>query len=481
MSNQQHYLWAFLERVAPLVISFVASVIMARMVSPEAYGLVAMLGIFMVVGQTFAELGFSAALVQRKYSAPDDQTSVFVVNVVAGLLITATLCAASPLVAQFFHQEILIPLLCIQSIGVFIGSMGLVQFALLSREMNFRLGSMITSVATIVSSIVGISMAAAGYGVWSLVGLGLSSEVVKAVAAWILVGWRPRGQCSMARVEAMWSYSGKLFYSSLIHHIGSNLNSVIIGRIFAPAALGVYTRAKGLQLQPVGLVTGIAERVAFPLFAKHQDDRLFLLQSLRKQIRVLVLVVSLMMALLAVLAPELIPLLYGLQWERVVPLLEILCIAGVFGAALNLHSRMTMALGKSGLLLKIELLNELMTVVVLAVVYRYGLLGFAWGGVASALIYYLLSAFPSRKMLGYSWRMQFMDLVPAFLIGGLPALLLFNIPWSPSWSVLTVMSTKIIAFFSVTYFGLFVFRKTLFQDPWNSCCTLFAPAVARFR
>ncbi len=481
MSNEQHYLWAFLERVAPLVISFVASVIIARMLSPEAYGLIAMLGIFTGLGQTFVELGFSAALVQRKDSGPDDQTSVFVINVVAGLLITATLCAASPLVAHFFDQEILIPLLCLQSIGVFIGSTGLVQFARLSREMNFRLGSMIILVATIASSIVGISMAATGYGVWSLVGLGLSSETVKAVAAWIVVGWRPRGRCSMARVAAMWNYSGKLFYSSLLNNIGSNLNSVFIGKIFAPAALGIYTRARALELQPVDTVTAIAERVAFPLFAKHQDDRLFLLQSLRKQIRVLVLVVSLMMALLAVLAPELIPLLYGLQWEGAVPLLEILCIGGAFAAAFQLHSRMTMALGKSGILLKIELLKKLMTVIVLAVVYRYGLLGFAWGGVASALTDYVLSAFPSRKMLGYSWRMQLMDLVPAFLVGGLPALLLFNIRWSPSWSVLTVVSTKIIAFSIVTYFGLFVFRKTHFQDPWNSCCTLFAQTVARFR
>src|ERR1700676_173334 len=132
MSDQQHYHWAFLERVAPLAISFAVSVIMARMVSPEAYGLVAMLGIFMALGQNFTELGLSTALVQRKDITSDDQTSVFVINVFAGVLVAATLCAASPLVARFFHQKILVPLLCIQSITVFIGSTGLVQFARLS-------------------------------------------------------------------------------------------------------------------------------------------------------------------------------------------------------------------------------------------------------------------------------------------------------------------------------------------------------------
>ena len=481
MSNHKHYYWAFVERLAPLAISFVVSVIIARMVSPAAYGLVAMLGIFMALGQAFTELGFGAALVQRKDITPDDETSVFVINVVAGLLITATLCAASPMIARFFDQEILIPLLCIQSLGIFIASTGLVQFAQLSRQMKFRVGAMIEVVASILSGIVGITMASAGYGIWSLVGLGLSRVIVRAVAAWIVVGWRPRGRFSMARIAAMWDYCSKLLYASLLHRIATNLHTVIIGKIFPPAALGLYARASGLQSLPVGVVTGIVQRVTFPLFAKHQNDKEFLLQSIRKHIRLLISVVSLMMALLAVLAAELIPWLIGPQWVDAVPLLEILCIAGVFAAAFPLHSEMTKALGESGIFFKVELLKKLAIVIVLTVVYRFGLEAFAWGAVAIAFIDYCLSAYPNTRLLDYSWRMQFADLVPAFLLGGLPAIAMFNISWDPSWSVQSLMAIKILTFLGIAGIGLFVFRKAYFRDEWDLVLTLFDATIARLK
>jgi O-antigen/teichoic acid export membrane protein len=465
-----HYFWAFLERVAPLAISFIVSILIARMVGPAAYGLVAMLAIFMALGQAFTELGFGAALVQRKDITADDEKSVFVINVVAGLIITLILCLASPLVANFFDQAILVQLLCAQSLGIFIASTGLVQFAQLSRQMNFRLGAIIEVAATILSGIVGLTMAYAGYGVWSLVGLGLSREITRTAAAWIVVGWRPRGRFSKVRVAAMWDYCSKLLYASLLHRIATNLHSVIIGRMFPPAALGLYARASGLQALPVGVVTGIVQRVAFPLFSKHQDDRALLLQTLRKQTRLLVLMVSFMMGLLAVVASDLVPWLLGPNWAGAVPLLEILCIAGVFASAFPLHSQMTMALGKSSIFFKVELLKKLVIVIVLAVVYRFGLEAFAWGAVAISIGDYLLSAYPNRKLIGYSWEMQARDLAAPLLLCGMAAIMLLNVPWTSSWAPLALMALKTLLFVALTGAGLFGFRKAFFNDAWDLVC-----------
>lgn len=462
-----HYFWAFLERVAPLAISFVVSIIIARMVGPEAYGLVAMLGIFMALGQAFSELGFGAALVQRKNITADDEISVFVINVIAGSLITLALCLASPLVARFFGQEILTQLLCVQAVGVFIASTALVQFAQISRQMKFRLGAIIEVVATVVSGIVGVTMAYMGYGIWSLVGLGLSREFARAATAWLVVGWRPRGRFSKARVAAMWDYCSKLLYSSLLHRIVTNLHTVIIGKIFPPAALGLYARAIGLQTLPVGVVAGIVQRVAFPLFAKHQDDKAFLLQSIRKQSRLLVLSVSVMMGLLAVLAETLVPWMLGPNWIGAVPLLEILCIAGVFTAAFPLHSQMTMALGQSSIFFKIELLKKLAIVVVLAFVYRFGLEAFAWGAVAIAVTDYMLSAYPNRKLLGYSWGMQFTDLAPPLVLSGITVLAMFSVPWDPAWPAMTLMAFKTLVFLTLAGSVFLVFRKVYFHDAWT--------------
>ena len=313
----------------------------------------------MALGQAFTELGFSAALVQRKDITADDETSVFVINILAGAIITLILWGLSPLIATFFGKEILIPLLSVQSLCIFVASLALVQYAQLSRQMKFHLGAIMEAVATSVSGVVGLAMAYSDYGVWSLVGLGLSREVVRAVAAWIVVGWRPRGRFSAARIAAMWDYCSKLLYASLLHRIVTNLHTVIIGKIFPPAALGLYARASGLQALPVGVVAGIVQRVAFPLFSKHQDDKAFLLETIRKQNRLLVLMVSMMMGLLAVISVDLIPWMLGPNWTGAIPLLEILCIAGVFVSAFPLHSQMTMALGASSVFFKIEVLTRM--------------------------------------------------------------------------------------------------------------------------
>ena len=463
----QPYLWALIERVAPLAISFVVSVVVARMVAPAAYGLVAMLAMFMALGQAFTELGFGAALVQRKEITADDETTVFVINLVAGLIITAVLCAISPLVALFLHQEILIRLLCAQSVGILIASTGLVQFAKLSRQMDFHIGAVIELAATFASGFVGIGMAHAGFGVWSLVGLGLSRELVRTCAAWTLIGWRPSGRFSRARAVSMWAYSGRLLYSSIFHRVVTNLYSILIGRIYAPAALGLYTRAISLQSLPGSVIVGIVQRVAFPLFSRHQDDKPLLLRTLRRQIRLLVLGVSAVMGLLAAIAADLVPWLLGSRWVDCVPLLEILCISGVLSSAFPLHSQMTMALGESGIFMKVEMLKKVAILIVLAAVYRFGLEAFAWGAVAVSVCDYCLSAWPTTRLLGYSWRMQFADIAPAVLLCGIPALVLTHLSLPSPWHALALMSIKGLLLGSAIGGGVWLLRTSYFRDAWN--------------
>jgi len=467
MTRAQPYLWALIERVAPMAVSFAVSIIVARMIGPAAYGLVAMLAVFMALGQAFTELGFGAALVQRKEITADDETTVFVINLVAGSIITATLCAISPLVALFMHQEILTKLLCLQSLGILIASTGLVQFAKLSRQMDFHVGAVIELTGTAISGLVGIGMARAGLGVWSLVGLGLTREIVRASAAWLLVGWRPSGRFSNARAGSMWAYSGRLLYSSLFHRLVTNLYSILIGRIYAPAALGLYTRAISFQSLPSGLIVGIVQRVAFPLFSRHQDDKALLLRTIRRQIRLLALGVSAVMGLLAVIASDLVPWLLGNRWAGAAPLLEILCIGGVFASLFPLHSQMTMALGESGIFLKVEMLKKVAILVVLAAVYRFGLEAFAWGAIATSVADYCLSAWPSTRLLGYSWRMQFADIAPAVLLCGLPALALLQPSWPYPWTALTLMAVKGLLFGIVVGGGAWLLRSSSFSDAWS--------------
>jgi O-antigen/teichoic acid export membrane protein len=249
--------------------------------------------------------------------------------------------------------------------------------------------------------------------------------------------------------------------------------------MYAPAALGLYTRASGLQALPVGLISGVVQRVAFPLFSKHQDDKALLVSILRRQVRLIVLLASLVMALLAVTAADLIPWLFGAHWAGSVPLLQILAFAGVLAAVFPVLSQMTMAIGQSGIFFKVEILKKLVIVVVLAVVYRFGIEAFAWGAVAISVADYCLSAYPSVRFLGYSWRMQASDLVPACMLIGFSALVVLHIPWDPYWAAPALIVVKSLTLCGLAGVGLFAFRRSFLADAWSMLSALSRAAGTR--
>lgn len=467
------------ERLAPQAVTFVVSIVIARVVDPAAYGLIAMLGVFMAVGAVFIDLALSAALVQSKTISQDDETSVFYINIAAGVVLTLLLCAASPLVARFYRHDILVPLLCAQSLTIFISSFGIVQLALISRNMSFHSNALIESISSVLSGVVGVSMAWMGKGVWSLVGLNISRALCSVVLLWILRDWRPRGKFCMANIHSMWNYSSKLLYASLIHRVVTNLYTIVIGRVYPPAVLGIYTRANSFQTLPVGTLAAIVQRVAFPLFSKHQHEPTFLLAAIRRQNRSLVLVASSILAMLAVIADQLIPLLLGHKWDAVIPLLKILCLGGVFASIFPLHSEMVKALGKSDLFFRIEMLKKAAIVLVVFAIYRYGITALAWGAVLISVTDYAISAFPNVKLIGYSWRMQVQDILPTVLLCGISASCVMLIRWGALGAPITVIVAKTALLSLLLGGGLFVFRKVFFSDVWELALSLLKRAMRK--
>ena len=412
-----HYVWAFVERLAPMLVSFAAGIAIARVVAPEAYGLLAMLGIFLALGQGLTELGFSAGLIQRRVISEDESTTVFYVNIAAGLIITLLLCAVSPLIATFFGQPLLTFLLPAQAVGILLGSFSIVHIALLSREHSFRKIAEIELGATVVSSAAGVLAAYGGAGVWSLVVLGLVREMVRSVLAWSLGAWRPAGSISLAIVADMWAYSGKLLYASMFHRVASNVHAVLIGKILSPESLGLFARAQSLQILPINLVTGMTQRVAFPTFSRLQDDHPALLLSVRALLIILACILSYLMGILGMVSRDLLPWLLGPSWTQAGPLLEIVAMAGVFAGVFPVLSQTTMALGNSREFLRAEVLKKTAIFLIVPCAIPFGLTGFAYSLVAVSISDYVLSARPVRTALGYSWRQQCGDLLPWPLVG----------------------------------------------------------------
>lgn len=473
-TTRNAYFWAILERLGPQIVTFALSVLIARMVDPAAYGLLGMLGIFMALAAAFSELALSAALVQRKHITPDDETSVFYINIAAGIVLTFLLCAISPFVATFFRQPILTPLLCLQSLTVLISSFGIVQMALITRNMQFRTNAMIETASSVSSGVVGVYMAWNGQGIWSLVGMNLTRAAASVAMLWIVRDWRPRGHFSMTCVKSMWSYSSRLLYASLIHRVITNLQSVFLGRFYPPASLGLYTRALGFQALPAGILVGIVQRVAFPLFSRHQDDRPALLAMLRRQVRVLSLGVSAIMATLFVASDQLIPLLLGPRWNDAIPLLKILCFGGVLASIFPLHCCILQALGDSKLFFRVDILKKLVILAVTVSVVQFGVAAMAWGVVAISITDYFISAWPNVRRIEYAWSMQAWDVLPAALLGFVPAILISLLPWHERLAPLPVLCAKISIMCLTGVIAIAVLRNTYFQDTWRLITTLLS-------
>lgn len=430
----------------------------------------------MALGAAFTDLAFSAALVQKKTITQDDETSVFYLNIGSGLALTLLLCAISPWVADFFHQDVLMPLLCVQSMTILISSFGIVQSALITRSMSFKTNAIIELINSIFSGTIGIGMAILGFGVWSLVGMNLARAFCGVILLWMLRKWRPCGKFCMKSVRSMWGFSGKLLYASLLHSIATNLYAVVIGRVFPPSELGLFTRANSFPRIPTGLLISIVQRVAFPLFSRNQDNRAFLLAVIRRQNRILLYFTTVILTFLAVIADELIPLLIGPKWNGAIPLMQIFCLSGVFASAFPLHSELLKALGKSNLFFWIEMFKKVVIVIVIACVYRFGVLALTWGAVGISISDYILSAWPNVSSVGYTWRMQAWDILSPLIMCLACALIVSLFNWTFLSFPLAILIGKALFLAVLIGLGTALCRRTLFSDVWSlllSACYKF--------
>ncbi len=476
-SLKRSFFWSAVEQLAPQFCQFIVAVALARLLEPGAFGLMGMLVLFTSLAQAFADCGLSASLIQRKTITRDDETSVFALNVGAGLVLAALLCALSPLVAWFYGQPVLLPMLCVLSVSLVISSFCLVQPALLARTMQFHKTAAISTVSMVVAGVTGIVMAYVGCGVWSLVGSGLSGNLARAGLYWGVTAWRPRGRPQIRCIRAMWSFSVNLLYCRLMGIAYQNLYAVVIGKAYSPASLGYYDRANSWRMLPVGTMTGIVNRVAFPWFSRCQDDKVLLLRRVRELVRVTLLLSAAGLTLLTVWADPLIPLLLTEKWRPAIPLLRILCYAGVLYPVHTLYLMTLQAQGYSHLNARLETIKVITGFIAVALVWRHGVTALAWSAVGLTLIAYFLNAWYNVRLLGYRWRSQAFDILPTFVLCA-------SAGWAAWWSgtlvserLLATLLVRLAMFVALVGCGVFLFRGIFFVDAWKH----LAWAVTRLR
>lgn len=456
--------WSLLERFGQQGLQFVISIILARLLLPEEFGLIAMLTIFMAVGQLFLDSGFGLALIQKQDATYVDECSIFYFNSFVGGGAAGLLCLAAPWIASFYNQPLLAPLTCAMSLNLIINAFGMVQSTLLTKQIDFKTQLKVSVIATVISGTIGVTMALNGFGVWALVAQYLSSNLFRTVLLWVFNNWRPSLVFSFDSLRGMFAFGSRLLASGLLNTVFENIYLVVIGKIFSPMALGFYSRAKGLQQMPTANISSIVSRVTFPVFSSMQGDKPRLKRGVRKALTMLVMVIFPMMAGLAIVAKSLVLLLLTEKWVPCVPYLQLLCVVGMLYPLHVINVNVLIAQGRSDLLLRLEILKKILIVIAIAISFRWGIIAMIYGQIATSGIAYFLNAYYTGKMLDYPITKQIQDLMPSIALAGIMGLGVYALKYAPIVNQLALLSAQITTGI-VLYVGLcYIFRISSFME-----------------
>jgi teichuronic acid exporter len=404
--------WSFFESIGQQGIQFIIGIILARLLLPEEFGLIAMLWIFMAIAQSFIDSGFGQALIQKQNATHIDECSIFYFNILVGFIAAGMLCLCAPWIANFYNQSMLIPLTYALSLNMIINAFGLVQTTLLTKQIDFKTQLKVSIMATVISGTIGVTMAFNGFGVWSLVAQSIGSNLFRTILLWFFNTWRPSLVFSFDSLRGMFTFGSRLLASGLLDTIFRNIYIVVIGKLFAPAELGFYTRAKNLQQMPVDNISNVISRVTFPVFSSVQDDKQRLKRGVRKALNMLVMINFPMMVGLAIVAKPLVLLLLTEKWAPCIPYLQLLCVVGMLYPLHVINLNVLLAQGRSDFFFRLEILKKILIVIAIAFTYRWGIIVMIYGQIATSIFAYVLNSYYTGKMLNYPITEQIQDLIP---------------------------------------------------------------------
>jgi len=459
--------WSFIETVALRGVQFVVGIILARLLFPEQFGLIGMLMIFMAVIRSFLDSGFGAALIQKKEATQVDICSIFYFNIAMGVVAAALLCLAAPWIASFYNEPVLTPLTRALSLTIVINSFGMIQTTILTKEINFKTLTKVSMIAGLLSGIAGITMAALGFGVWSLVVQQISVSLFSTLSLWFFNPWRPSFVFSFYSMRQMFGFGSKLLISSILNKIFDNIYFVVIGKLFSAADLGFFTRAKSMNDLPSQTLSQMVGRVTFPVFSTIQDDHARLKRGLKKALTTLVLVNFPMMIGMAVVARPLILMLLTEKWAASIPYLQLLCMVGMLYPLHLINLNMLQALGRSDLFLRLEIIKKVLIVINIAITWRWGISAMIYGMVITSILGYYLNSYYNGILIDYPIREQVFDLLP-YLVSSVAmgaavhGVGMFQFP--SHWSMLLVQIITGAAFYVFLCRAL---RLRAFMDIWQ--------------
>ncbi len=393
--------WSTLDTICGQGVTFLVGLVLARLLSPSAYGLIGIVLIFVNISNTIVDSGFSNALIRMKDADDAAYNTGFLTNLGISLLLYALLFVSAPDIAGFFNEPELRALLRILGIIVIVNAFTLIQRTILTKDIDFKTQTKASLTSSVTSGIVGIFMACTGWGVWALAGQQITRQLLNMLCLWLLSRWRPRLVFSKQRFHEMWSFGWKLLASSLINTAWNEAYKVIIGKFYTAAMLGQYTRAHQFRDPCSTTLTMVVQRVTYPILSQMQDNLDQLREGYRRVIRLTMMVTFAMMAVIAASAKSMVLCLVGEQWLPCVPFLQLLCITGMLFPLHAINLNMLKVQGRSDLFLRLEIIKRVLAIAPLLLGIFVSIYWMLVGNIITSLISYWLNAYYSGPFIGY--------------------------------------------------------------------------------
>lgn len=403
-------IWSVLDRVWAQVVSFVIGIVLARLLTPEDYGLVGISMVFITFSGVFIEAGFSNALIRKLDRTNTDYSTAFHFNAAMGLVMYGVLYVLAPWIADYFEDNQLVPLTRLVSLTVIFNSLCIVQNAILTAEFKMRQQAVINISAQIPSGLLAIYLAYDGFGIYALAIQNVLSSFIRTSLFWYITKWMPTWEFSRESMRYLWGFGSKLIGANFMGTVFNEIYTILIGKFVSKSDLGYYSKGRSLAMQPENICNGVIQKVALPLLANAQNDKNILKEKYQELTQLVTCVMTLISGMLIVIAKPLIVLLWGSAWEGAVIAFQLLLLASIIGYVQTLSLVLLQIVNQTGYTLKIEFLKKPVYMIVIFLLLHFGLIGLLIAYVINSLWGTLVNMSAPHKYIGYSFWAQIKDI-----------------------------------------------------------------------
>lgn len=419
--------WKLLERAGIQSVSFIVSLILARLLTPSDYGLISLIIVFINLANVFIQGGFNTALIQKKNTDDKDFSSVFYFSLFIAFVLYIILFLFAPTISRFYNEEQLIKIIRVLSIILFIGSFNSIQVAYVTKKMEFKRLFISSIGATVISAIIGIGMAMNGFGVWALVCQQISNQLCTVIIMWFTVPWRPKLIFSIGRLKNLLSYGWKILLTNLTNTLFLNLRSLLIGKIYTPDMLGYFNRGRQFPEMIMTNVNGSIQSVMLVAYSNEQDNKQRIKEMVRRSMTVSSFIIFPMMFGLVVVAEPVVKILLTDKWLPAVPFIQICAFTYMLMPIHTTNLQAIKAMGYSNIILKLEIIRKILELSVLIFSVRLGVYAIAIGEVVTTIISLGINLYPNKKLINYGVKEQMKDITPSFFNSVIMAVIVYSL------------------------------------------------------